>query len=89
MNPTAEQKSQLEQYAIDGAPPYLIAYMSCSKGEFGEKVIQDINNLLIKMYQSDDYYQAHKKWFGEHEVKNLQRFLQEKDKNGTFLSPLK
>ena len=84
--PTNEQKLLLEKYTIAGAPPYLIAHFSCSKSDFGKKVIADINHLLTSIYQTEDYYQAHKRWITEQELIDLQHYLHENYANKEYLN---
>jgi len=78
ITPNTAQKQLIEQYTIAGAPPYLIAHFNCSKSELGQRIISDINKILAKLYQSNDYYQAHKKWFSDKQLSGLQSFLAEK-----------
>ncbi|MFT5758672.1 MAG: hypothetical protein ACI9LM_003420 [Alteromonadaceae bacterium] len=83
--PTNDQKALLEKYTIAGAPPYLIAHFSCSKSKLGERVIDDINHLLKDIYQTQDYYRAHQRWFTEQELIDLQGYLQERYANDVYL----
>jgi len=83
--PTNEQKTLLDKYTIAGAPPYLIAHFSCSKSALGTRVIDKINSLLAAMYKTEDYYQAHRRWFTEQEVVDLQRYLQKNHSNKSYL----
>lgn len=85
INPNPAQKALLEQHAIAGAPPYLIAHISCSKSEEGAKAIKAINEILDTMYHSEDYYFAHKKWFPEKDLLKLQQYLKEKFVDKSFL----
>jgi len=87
MTPNNEQASLLEKYTIADAPPYLIAYFNCSDSEIGRKVITDINKILRKTYQTDSYYLAHKKWFSEQELLDLQQFLNSKFSEQKYLKP--
>ena len=77
ITPNEDQKQLIEQYTIAGAPPYLIAHFNCSKSPLGRRVITDINKILAKVYQTKDYYQAHKKWFSDKQLADLQVFLAE------------
>jgi uncharacterized protein (TIGR02285 family) len=86
MNPTLEQKLPLEQYAIAGAPPYLIAHFSCSKSDEGADAIAAINTILDTMYRSDDYYLAHQKWFNEQDLIKLQSYLKAQFFDKSFLN---
>lgn len=89
ITPNEAQKPLLEQYTIAGAPPYLIAHFNCSKSELGQGVINDINNILAKVYQTKDYYQAHKKWFSDKQLTGLQSFLAENFSEKKYLEPTK
>lgn len=77
ITPNEAQKQLIEQYTIAGAPPYLIAHFNCSKSQLGQRVINDINKILADIYQTKDYYQAHKKWFSDKQLADLQIFLAE------------
>jgi uncharacterized protein (TIGR02285 family) len=85
MDPTNEQRFLLDSYTIADAPPYLIAHFSCSKSELGQRVIEDINLLLKDIYQTQDYYRAHQRWFSEQELTNLQSYLKERYTGDMYL----
>ena len=87
VNPTSEQSPLLEQYTIEGNPPYSIAHINCSDSELGHKVIKDINKILASMYKTSDYYLAHRKWFPENELEELQRFLKDNFSNDEYITP--
>lgn len=88
ITPNEAQKSLIEQYTIAGAPPYLIAHFNCSNSPFGQRIINDINAILAKVYQTKDYYQAHKKWFSDEQLIGLQFFLAEKFSEKRYIDPL-
>jgi hypothetical protein len=87
ITPNETQKDLLEQYTIAGAPPYLIAHFNCSNSQLGQFIINDINKILAKVYQSKDYYQAHRKWFSEKQLDDLQIFLAEKFSGKSYINP--
>jgi uncharacterized protein (TIGR02285 family) len=87
ITPTESQKPLLEQYTIAGAPPYIIAHINCSDSPLGQRIINDINDILAKLYQSDDYYQAHKKWFTDKQLTGLQIFLADKFSENNYITP--
>jgi uncharacterized protein (TIGR02285 family) len=87
ITPLESQKYLLEQYTIAGAPPYLIAHINCSNSVLGRRIISDINEILAKLYQSDDYYQAHKKWFSDKQLAGLQIFLANKFSEKSYINP--
>jgi len=78
ITPDETQKVLLEQYTIAGAPPYLIAHFNCSNSPLGKTIINDINKILAKTYQTENYFQAHKKWFSGRQLTDLQIFISEK-----------
>jgi len=86
ITPEATQKHLIEQYTIAGAPPYLIAHFNCSKSEFGQRVIKDINEILTQLYKTEDYYQAHKKWFSDKQLSGLHSFLAEKFSDKRYIT---
>ncbi len=85
INPLKAQKLKLEQQAIVGVPPYLIAYFSCSKGMLGEEIINNIDVLLGEVYQRENYSLADKIWFGEKELTKLQRYLKDNFSSAQYL----
>lgn len=89
ITPDEAQKTLLEQYTIAGAPPYLIAHFNCSKSNLGRRVINDINKVLVKLYQTEDYYLAHKKWFSDKQLAGLQTFLAESFAEKRYINPVK
>jgi uncharacterized protein (TIGR02285 family) len=87
ITPNETQKPFVEQYTIAGAPPYLIAHFNCSKSPLGQRVIDDINKILAKVYQTEDYYQAHKKWFSDKQLADLQLFLAKNFSKQRYINP--
>lgn len=76
MNPTAEQKAKLEQYNIAGAPKFVIAHFSCSKSEFGQQAINDINEILLETYKKAPFYRINAPWYSEADLQFIQSYLQ-------------
>ena len=89
ITPNEAQKQLIEQYTIAGAPPYLIAHFNCSKSQFGQLVINDINKILAEIYKTKDYYQAHKKWFSDKQLVDLQFFLAENFSDKRYINSSK
>ncbi|KGJ96840.1 hypothetical protein GAB14E_1308 [Colwellia psychrerythraea] len=87
ITPDKSEKHLLEQYTIAGAPPYLIAHFNCSNSAQGQRIINDINKILAKVYQTKDYYQAHKKWFSDKQLSGLQHFLSENFAETKYINP--
>ena len=66
----------LESLEIAGSPSYIVGYVACNKGPFGQKVIADINIALQKLYQSYSFYQAHIRYINEIDVSGFNRAYQ-------------
>lgn len=77
MNPNEQQQKLLEQYDIAGAPPFLIAHFSCSKSDFGQSVISDINQVLDKTYAKDTFNDINGRWYSEKDLEKIQGYLQQ------------
>ncbi len=77
MTPTLEQEAKLEQYNIAGAPKFVIAHFSCSKNEFGQQVINDINKILMKTYEQKLFYTINEKWYSNTDLQFIQSYLQD------------
>ena len=58
-NPT---NRRLESYPISENPPYSLGYFSCSKSEFGQKVITEINKILAEAYTKNNFHQVYQQW---------------------------
>ena len=42
----AGQSGQLANRSIEGTPPYILTHVACSRGEWGERVIKRVNQIL-------------------------------------------
>jgi len=89
ITPNETQKPLIEQYTIAGAPPYLVARFNCSKSHLGQLALNDINKILSKLYQTEDYYLAHKKWFSDKQLTDLQSFLAKNFSEKRYINPTK
>jgi uncharacterized protein (TIGR02285 family) len=59
LNKVIDKDIQLESYNIANAEPYILGHFTCSKNELGQQVINDINKILFKAYQTTEFYHAH------------------------------
>lgn len=77
MNPTETQQAQLEQYSILGAPKFVVAHFSCSKSEFGQQAIADINQILIHTYTEPTFNALNGKWYSDTDLAYIQSYLKQ------------
>jgi uncharacterized protein (TIGR02285 family) len=57
-----DKSIELESYNIAKAEPYILGHFTCSKNELGQQVINDINKILFRAYQTPEFYHAHSQW---------------------------
>ena len=53
-----------------------IAHFSCSKTEFGKKVINDINQHLLTTYTKDKFDEINGPWYSSTDRAEIQSYLQ-------------
>lgn len=87
INPSVEQKKHLERYTIAGTSPYIVAHFNCSNSALGKQVINDINLLLNQIYNTEIYYDAHRKTFTEDDLQMLQEYLIENYSHKRYIKP--
>ncbi len=75
MNPTEEQQAQLEQFSVAGAPKFVIAHFSCSKSEFGQQAINNINQILMNTYTEPTFNALNGKWYSDTDLGHIQSYL--------------
>lgn len=66
---------ELESYSIAGSTPYMLGHFTCSKSEIGQQVINDINKILAKAYQSKNFYQVYQQWLLPADFKKLNNYF--------------
>ncbi|GAA5217786.1 hypothetical protein ACFSJ3_06780 [Corallincola platygyrae] len=52
-------ESEIESISLAGAPEFLVTYIACSKSEIGAKFIEDVNQTLSNLYETNDFLKAH------------------------------
>lgn len=70
-----DDESELISYRLGNANKFVLGRVTCSKGEFGEQVIEDINQVLKSLYPSTEFYKTHFDWVNEnHGLEYLRHF---------------
>jgi uncharacterized protein (TIGR02285 family) len=67
----------LASLPIANAPNYIVGYVACHKGSLGQKIIDDINRELQKLYLSYPFYQAHIRYLDKTDLVDFNRTYQE------------
>jgi len=76
INIIKQDNVHLESYTIADSPSYFIGHVSCSKTAEGQKIIDNINNILKKAYLSNELYYAHEKWLLTGDLPKLRKYYQ-------------
>jgi len=67
---------QLSSLRITSSPDYILGYIACHKGTLGQKIIEDINIELQKLYRSYPFYQAHARYLDNTDLINFNKTYQ-------------
>jgi uncharacterized protein (TIGR02285 family) len=67
---------KLDSLRIANSPDYIVGYIACHKGSLGQKVIEDINRELQRLYRSYPFYQAHIQYFNKTDLINFNQAYQ-------------
>lgn len=67
---------ELESLEIAGSPNYIVGYVACNKSPFAQKVIEDINKALQKLYRSYEFYQAHARYLDKVDLADFNQAYQ-------------
>jgi uncharacterized protein (TIGR02285 family) len=59
------EKIKLDSIKISNSSGYIVGYIACSKSDFGQQVIKDINRELRKLYKTPAFYQAHVRYLDQ------------------------
>jgi len=70
----AELGENLTGFTIKETSPYIKAYVACAKTEFGNKVMQDINKILIEHRHTPEYLSIFEKWLSDKERETLRAY---------------
>ncbi len=63
-----DNSSELLSYFIDGAATYELGFIGCSNSEFGQKVIEQVNSILIK-HRKNKIKKYYQNWLSNDEIK--------------------
>ncbi len=61
-------KITLDSVKVTTGNNYIVGYIACSKSDFGQQTIEDINKELLKLYKTPDFYQAHARYLDKADI---------------------
>jgi uncharacterized protein (TIGR02285 family) len=62
---------KLDSLRIANSPDYIVGYIACHQGSLGQKVIEDINRELQRLYRSYRFYKADIQYFDKTDLINF------------------
>ncbi|PKG85381.1 hypothetical protein CXF85_07280 [Colwellia sp. 75C3] len=62
---------------ITSSSDYIVGYVACHKGSLGQRIIEDINTELQKLYRSYPFYHAHIRYLDKTDLVDFNRAYQE------------
>lgn len=74
MNLIANDSVELESYRLANTSPYILGHVNCSKSQYGNEIIEDINKILVKKYKEYDFYYSHEKWVTNSDLATLREY---------------
>lgn len=71
----APKGTEIESYRIADTTPFLLGRVSCAKGERGKEVVADINQLLIELYKTKAFKNAHMRWVAPSNLAEFEQYF--------------
>ena len=75
MDVIAKNSVDLESYKLANTSPYILGHVTCSKGKYGNAIIQDIDKILKQTYSKFEFYYAHEKWVPTSDLPTLREYF--------------
>jgi len=75
LNNILKKSITFKSIAIAKTPRFFIGYLACDKGS--QTFIDDINLLLLNLYKTDEFYQAHTKYLDQSDFEKFSQYYQE------------
>ncbi|WP_238937468.1 hypothetical protein [Pseudoalteromonas sp. S16_S37] len=72
-----EDSADYRGYDVADAPRYILGYWMCNNNARSKAFLALLNSLIIKIYHSDAFYDAHLKWLPESSKKQTKAYLDE------------
>ncbi|MGL1891806.1 MAG: transporter substrate-binding domain-containing protein [Spirochaetaceae bacterium] len=72
-----QSKKDIITLAVEGMPEYLLVYLLISKGDFGEKMITEINIFLEKIVKQKEYHEKYEYWLDEENKKRYRTYIKQ------------
>jgi len=62
---------------LANSPRFILGHLACNKTVKGKLFINEINKLLLALYRTDDFYQAHIKYLDHSDIDKFRQYYQE------------
>ena len=67
------QKVDIHSLPIANSPKLIAGRIACTDTEVGRKFIAEVNKVLINLYQTPEFYQAHARYINENDLPDFKR----------------
>lgn len=74
---TLHNSEDIITLAVEGMPKYVLVYLLISKGEFGEKLIKDIDLFLEKIIKQPQFHNKYEYWLDEENKLKYRNYIKQ------------
>ena len=67
------QKVDIHSLAIANSPKFIAGRIACTDTDVGRAFIVEVNKVLINLYQTPEFYQAHARYINENDLPDFKR----------------
>jgi len=72
-----EKSVKFKSIEIANSPRFILGHLACNKTPKNKRFIGDINKLLLELYQTDAFYQAHSKYLDHSDLVKFKQYYDE------------
>jgi len=72
-----EKSVKFKSIEIANSPRFILGHLACNKTPKNKRFIGDINKLLLRLYQTDAFYQAHSKYLDHSDLVKFKQYYDE------------
>lgn len=69
-----ELLKSISSIELAGSAKYVLGHIACSQSATGREVIAKVNNILLGLYRSREFYQAHARYIEQADIGNFDKY---------------
>lgn len=81
LNPDINSSANITSVAIANSPQFIFGRIACTKTVVGEAFINEVNKILLTLYKTPDFYQAHARYINKNDLKAFKLLFQQEFEN--------